>query len=116
MEFYSKKPIRIDYYPKTKEDIDKPEVTEVEEYLDEEYSDEDVDFESADEKEPVEKEIVECDHCAKEDAEIIKKIIDGYIEGDTEIMKEVTGEAMAADMEKALGETVEDIIMECEED
>ena len=118
MEFYSKKPIRIDYYPKTKEDIDGFEKPE-------DILDEVMDYE----EEPVEEDNMKCDSCMVEDMGIMEKVIEEMREDIEEVAEDIEEvkkdeaeeymedsiEEATDDMEEA-EKTEEDIITECEED
>ncbi len=143
MEFYSKKPIRIDYYPKTKEDMDEFEKPE-------DILNEGVDYE----EEPVEEDNMKCDSCMIEDMGVMEKVIEemiedveeeaediediekeaedikdiGDIEKETEDIEEVKKDEAEEYIENSIYEETTDdmkeaeeaeeniIIMECEED
>ena len=128
MEFYSKKPIRIDYYPKT-EDMDEFEKPE---YI----LDEGMDYE----EEPVEEDNMKFDSCMVEDMGIMEKVIEEMVEDieeeaediediegiekETEDIEEVKKDEAEEYIENSIYEETtddmeeaeEDIIMECEAD
>lgn len=83
MKFYLKKPVRIDYYPKTKEDIDELEGLKIEDDLDKE-----VDCEITDEKESIKEEITKCNDSIVEDVEVMEKGIEKVEEEVVEDKKE----------------------------
>ncbi|NLK90942.1 MAG: hypothetical protein GX274_05110, partial [Clostridiales bacterium] len=64
MRFYLEKPIRVDYYPKTSEDVDEPERLEIEGDLDGEAV-----CKVVDEEKPVEEEAMDQSDCIGKDAE-----------------------------------------------
>lgn len=108
MGSYPEKPIRVDYFPKTKESTEKSEESEIINDMDKE-----IDFRIVDEIEPVEKEIVKhdeyTDECIAEDIETIEGFIEEEMTDDiTENMVDDIMENMAGDIkEEAIGDTEE---------
>lgn len=84
MGFYPEKPIRIDYFPKTKEDINKPEEPKIEDNLDRE-----LDCKTIDEKEFVMEEITGCDDCIVKDVEVMENDIEEVMEDMEKVMEEM---------------------------
>lgn len=84
MGFYSEKPIRVDYYPKTKEDTDEPEKLEIKDSSDKESV-----CKTAGEKEPIEEETMKCNSCMAEDAGVIEKAIKEVAEGMEKVVEKV---------------------------
>ena len=99
MGFYPEKPIRVDYYPKTKENIDGLEIPE-------DILDGSIDCKITYEEEDMEEDIIGCEDCIVENMWITKEIasrLTDDIEGLTDNMEEMTEdiEKSAEDIEES---------------
>ncbi|MGI6426536.1 MAG: hypothetical protein ACOX0L_02885 [Natronincolaceae bacterium] len=98
MRFYLEKPIRVDYYPKTSEDVDEPERLEIEGDLDGEAV-----CKVVDEEKPVEEEAMDQSDCIGKDAETMDQ--SDCIGKDAETMEKAI-EEVTGDMEEVMKEVV----------
>lgn len=85
MGFYSEKPIRVDYYPKTKETVDEFEKLEIEDSPDNEAV-----CKITDEKELVREEIIKCSGCMFENIEVMEEAAEEATDGMEKVIEEMT--------------------------